>query len=113
MARKSLSLLVLAAALTSIGFVQSAPPSSSTTLRLRGTIEKYESATRILSVLTPSGTVKFPLAATSRIRQGWHQIDASLLEKLSGYRADIRYSESGGHKTVESVHVVGKERIER
>src|SRR5215510_5200967 len=108
MARKRLPLLILAAALSDLGFVQSAPPSSSTTLRLRGTIEKYESATRILSVLTPSGTVKFPLAETSRIRQGWHQIDASLLEKLSGYRADVRYSEAGGHKTVESVHVVGK-----
>jgi hypothetical protein len=108
MARKSLSLLLLAAALASVGFVQPAPPSSSTTLRLRGTIEKYESATRILSVVTASGTVKFPLAATSRIRQGWHQIDASLLEKLSGYKADIRYSEAGGRKTVESVHVVGK-----
>jgi len=110
MARKPLSLLLLAAALASVGFIQSAPPSSSssTTLRLRGTIEKYESATRVLSVLTPSGTVKFPLAATSRIRQGWHQIDASVLEKLTGYRADVRYSESGGHKTVESVHVVGK-----
>jgi hypothetical protein len=108
MARKSLSLLLLVAALISAGFVQSAPPSSSTTLRLRGTIEKYESATRVLSVLTSNGTVRFPLAATSRIRQGWHQIDASLLEKLSGYRADIRYSEAGGRKTVESVHVVGK-----
>jgi hypothetical protein len=108
MARKPLSLLLLAAALASVGFIQSAPPSSSTTLRLRGTIDKYESATRILSVLTPTGTVKFPLAETSRIRQGWHQIDASVLEKLTGYRADIRYSESGGHKTVESVHVVGK-----
>jgi len=108
MARKQLSLLILLAALASVGFVQSAPPSSSTTLRLRGTIEKYESATRVLSVLTANGTVKFPLAATSRIRQGWHQIDASVLEKLTGYRADVRYSESGGHKTVESVHVVGK-----
>jgi hypothetical protein len=108
MARNPLSLLLLAAALASVGFVQSAPPSSSTTLRLRGTIEKYESATRILSVLTSSGTVKFPLSATSRIRQGWHQIDASLLEKLSGYRADVHYSESRGRKTVESVHVMGK-----
>src|SRR5262245_8745427 len=108
MARKSLSLLLLAAALASVGFVQSAQPSSSTTLKLRGTIEKYEAATRILSVLTSSGTVKFPLAATSRRRAGWLQIDASLVEQLSGYRADIRYSESGGHKTVESVHVVGK-----
>jgi len=108
MARKQLSLLILAAALASVGFVQTTPPSSSTTLRLRGTIEKYETATRVLSVLTTNGTVRFPLAATSRIRQGLHQIDASVLEKLSGYRADIRYSESGGHKTVESVHVVGK-----
>jgi hypothetical protein len=36
------------------------------------------------------------------------------LRKLVGYRAAIGYSESRGNKTVESVHVFGKnERIER
>ena len=53
-------------------------------------------------------TVQVPLAATARIRQGWHTIDPSKLQKLAGYRARIRYSESGGTKAVESIHVFGK-----
>jgi hypothetical protein len=52
--------------------------------------------------------VQFPLASATRILQGSHQIDASALEQLSRYRAIVRYSESGGHKTVESIHVIGK-----
>ena len=86
-------------------------PSESTTLTMRGTIEKYEPSTRTLSISTPNATVQFPLASTSRIRQGWHKIGASDLEKLSGYRAAVRYWESRGEKTVESIHVFGK--IER
>jgi hypothetical protein len=36
------------------------------------------------------------------------------LRKLVGYRVAVGYSDSGGNKTVESVHVFGKnERIER
>ena len=131
--RKRASVLLLSAAMTSgcIGAVALAPPTAariegvastdaaqsappSTTLSLRGTIEKYEPSTRILSLSTSNGAVQFPLASATRIRQGLHKIDLSVLEKLSGYRAVVRYSESGGHKTVESVHVFGKsERMER
>ena len=92
---------------------QSTPPAS-TTLRVRGTIDKYDAATRILSLSTPKGTAQFPLASTARIRQGWQKINALDLEKLAGQRAAIRYSESGGNKIVESVHVFEKnERIDR
>src|SRR2546426_9998791 len=102
MVRNRLSVLLLFAVLTSTGASQSTP-TATTTLRLRGTIEKYEASTRILSVATSNGTVRFPLTSTARIRQGGREIDVSVLEKLSGYRADVHYSESGGHKTVESV----------
>jgi hypothetical protein len=43
-----------------------------------------------------------------RLRQGWHKIDASALETLTGYRAAVRYLEAGGNKTVQSIHVFGK-----
>ena len=86
---------------------QSAPPAS-TTLRMPGTIDKYDASTRMLSLSTSNGTVQFPLASTARIRQGGQTVDASELAKLSGYRAAVRYSESGGNKTVESVHVFGR-----
>jgi hypothetical protein len=93
---------------------QSTSPGS-TTLRVRGTIDKYDASTRILSLSTSNGTMHLLLASTARIRQGWHKLDPLELRKLVGYRAAIGYSESGGgNKTVESVHVFGKnERIER
>jgi hypothetical protein len=92
---------------------QSTAPGS-TTLRMRGTIDQYDASTRILSLSTTNGTVRLPLAAMARIRQGWHKLDPLELRKLIGYRAAIGYSESGGNKMVESVHVFGKnERISR
>jgi len=84
------------------------PPPGSTTLRMRGTIDKYDAATRILSLSTSNGTVQLLLASTARVRQGWHKLDPLDLRKLVGYRAAIGYSESGGNKTVESVHILGK-----
>jgi hypothetical protein len=106
-------LLLCAAVLSGVGVAQSTPPAS-TTLRVSGTIDKYDASTRILSLSTSNGTLQCPVASTARLRQGWHKIDALELQKLAGYRATVRYSESGGNKTVESVHVFGKnERVER
>ena len=125
--KKRLSILLLsAAAVSGIGAFAQAPlangqidgavstdaaqstPPASTTLRMPGTIDKYDASTRMLSLSTSNGTVQFPLASAARIRRGGQTVDASELAKLSGYRAAVRYSESGGNKTVESVHVFGK-----
>ena len=125
--KKRLSILLLSAAVvSSIGAFAQAPlatgqidgavstdaaqstPPASTTLRMPGTIDKYDASTRMLSLSTSNGTVQFPLASAARIRRGGQTVDASELAKLSGYRAAVRYSESGGNKTVESVHVFGK-----
>ena len=126
--RKRLPLLLLSAAMASsvaafaaaalrtgqveLDDAQSTP--AATTLRMRGTIDRYDASTRILSLSTANGTMRFLLASTARIRQGWHKLDPMELRKLVGYRAAVGYSESDGNKTVESVHVFGKnERIER
>jgi hypothetical protein len=85
-----------------------------TALRLRGIVRKYDAATRVLSLTTADGAVQILLAPAVRIRHGWNEIDAGELAKLSGYRAAVRYSESGGNKTAESIHVFGKnERTDR
>jgi hypothetical protein len=81
---------------------------ASTTLRMRGTIDRYDASTRMLTLSTSNGLLKVPLASTARIRQGWQTIEPLELEKLVGHRAVIRYSESGGNKTVESIHVFGR-----
>jgi len=113
---KRLSILLLASvALWAVGVSAQGPARpSSTTLRMRGTISKYDASTRTLTLSTSNGAVRFSLASAARIRQGWQAIDASDLEKLSGHRAVIRYSESSGTRTVESVHVFDRnQRMER
>lgn len=88
--------------------------STSGRLRLRGTIQGYDVKTRTLSLETPDGTVKLPLSVSARIGRGPQALVASELGKLSGYRATVRYSESDRGKTVESVHIFGKdERTDR
>jgi hypothetical protein len=77
-----------------------------TTLSMRGTLEGYDSATRILSVTTRSGIVSLIVVPATRIRQGRHEIDVTALEKLNGYRAVVRYSESAGKRILQSIHVV-------
>jgi hypothetical protein len=89
------------------GDVQPAP-SAPTTLRVGGTIDKYDASVRILSLITATGTVQFAIAATVRIRRRGRPIDASELANLSGYRAVVRYSEAHGNKTVESISVFDK-----
>lgn len=107
--RRRLSILLVSAAVVShIGASAQAPPAA-TTLRMPGTIDKYEASTRTLSLSTATGTVQFPVPSAARIRRAGRTIDASELAKLSGYRVAVRYSESAGSKTVESVHVFGKD----
>jgi hypothetical protein len=89
-------------------FATPSAPLPATTLRARGTIEKFDTVTRTLELSTPSGTLKFPVAPATRIRRGGQNVDSSELPNLAGDRATVRYTESGGHKTVESVHVFGK-----
>ena len=85
-----------------------------TTLRIRGIVKKYDTASRLLSLTTADGALQILVAPAARIRQGWSEIDAQQLAKLTGYRAAVRYSESGGNKTAQSIHVFGRnERTER
>jgi hypothetical protein len=86
------------------------PTPETTTLSMRGTLEKYDSTTQTLSVMTRAGTVRLLLVSATRIRQGRHEIDATALEKLTGYRAVVRYSESAGGRVLRSIHVLESER---
>jgi hypothetical protein len=82
-----------------------APPLPATTLRMRGTISTYDAKGGILALSTPNGVVRFPVAAGTRIRHAGQSVDRAELKTLTGLRAAVRYSESGGHTTVESVNV--------
>jgi hypothetical protein len=86
------------------------PQRSGTTVRLNGTIAKFDAATRVLSLSTANGTEQFTLESATRLRQGWQKIDDAALNKLVGYRAVVRYSEPLGRRTIESVHVWTQQR---
>jgi hypothetical protein len=83
--------------------------SAQTTLSMRGTMEKYEASTGILSLSTPSGTLLFQVVPTTRIRQGWRERGRLDLQTLAGYRLTVRYSESAASRILQSIHVFGKD----
>jgi len=82
---------------------------TTSTLVVRGTIKSYDAASRTLVLATSTGSLPFTMPAAVRVRQRWHSIEISALAKYSGFRAAIRYSESGAEKTVQSVHIFGKD----
>ena len=96
--KKSLTAFLLSAALASGAdlFAQALP--TSTTLRVRGTIDNYDAG----------GTLRLPLAPTTRISREGHRVEAMALQKLAGDRATVRYTDSDCGRIVESVHVFGK-----
>ena len=128
MNRSIIVLLASAAVVSSVGLFGQAPaairqtdrgvstitsestPPASTTVSVHGTIDQYDPSSRMLSLATSNGVMQVSVASAARIREGWRKVDALELQKLAGYQATVRYRESGGSKTVESVHVFGKER---
>jgi hypothetical protein len=83
-----------------------APPTmAATTIRVRGTIKTYDADGGILALNTPGGLLRFPVAAETRVRHAGQTVDRAQLKSLTGLRAAVRYSESGGRTTVESVNV--------
>ena len=85
------------------------PAQPSATLVVRGTIKNYDPVSRILQLSTTNGTMQFTIPASVRVRQRWHSIETAALAKSSGFRVAVRYRESGAEKTVQSVHVFGKD----
>ena len=82
---------------------------TTSTLVVRGTIKSYDAGSRTLVLATSTGSLPFTMPPAVRVRQRWHSIEISALAKYSGFRAAIRYSESGAEKTVQSVHIFGKD----
>jgi len=101
-------------AIAGVGVLAAAQaPPEATTLSLRGTLAGYDATTHALTMTTRSGTVSLTLTSATRIRQGRHEIDAMTLEKLAGFRAVVRYSESAGNRILQSIHVVEKKETPR
>jgi len=82
--------------------------STATTVSQSGTIQKFDPATRMLSLSTSKGVEQLTLGPTAKVEESSKAIDVASLEKLTGHKATVRYSEASGSKVVESVHVAAK-----
>ena len=73
-----------------------------------GTLDKYDSGANTIVVNTGKGTETLSLSSTSAVRMGAKTMSASDLSAHTGDRVKVRYSESNGQMTVQSVQIQGK-----
>ncbi len=70
-----------------------------------GTIEKFDADSKTLTLSTSKGAMTFMLASNATINLGSKALQPGDLEAHSGSKAKVRYTESNGQKTAESVMV--------
>ena len=73
-----------------------------------GTLDKYDSGANAIVVNTGKGTETLSLSSTSAVRMGARTMSAADLSSHTGDRVKVRYSESNGQRTVQSVQIQGK-----
>jgi hypothetical protein len=82
------------------------PAATPTTVRVRGTIEHYDTGTKRLSVSTAAGAVEFVVPTKVHVVRRGITIDPSELEHLTGSGVMVRYYPSAdGQVIVKSIHV--------
>jgi hypothetical protein len=98
---------VCAVLMTGTAPVVLAAQAAGTTLIETGTLARFDATAGILTLSTSRGEQQFSIGSKTRIREGWHHIDAAALSGLAGREIRIRYVETGGQRTVKSVSVSG------
>jgi hypothetical protein len=73
-----------------------------------GTLDKYDSGANTIVVNTGKGTETLSLSSTSSVRMGAKTMSAADLSSHTGDHVKVRYSESNGQRTVQSVQIQGK-----
>ena len=73
-----------------------------------GTLDKYDSGANTIVVNTGKGTETLSLSSSSAVRMGAKTMSAADLSAHTGDKVKVRYAESNGAKTVESVQLEGK-----
>lgn len=68
-----------------------------------GVLHGYDPATRTLTVTTDGGPASFVLRFRTTLHQGSRVVTPEQLRALEGSRIKIRYSESGGIRTADSI----------
>lgn len=70
-----------------------------------GTLEAYESATRVLTVHSATGSWEFHVAADARFWLGHRRLPVSQLAAHAGAEVTIAWSETDGVRTTHTVRV--------
>jgi hypothetical protein len=83
----------------------SVEPDPRPALSATGTIQRFDSATRLLTLKTVRGSESFVIADSTMLRRGAKVVPLQDLGKWNGSRAKVRYTEAEGHRTASSVMV--------
>ncbi len=106
----------LVAALGGVGYAAQAAkaPKAATantrigrSLSATGRIVSFDDETKMLTLSTSEGEQTFTIGAKVRVQQGAKAITAATLSSMTGRRAKVRYTESSGDVSAESVMVSG------
>jgi hypothetical protein len=72
-----------------------------------GTIARFDHGSNTLTIKTSKGEEQFTLPASVRIQEASRKLTVADLDTLNGRSVNIRYTESGGQRSVQSVRVSG------
>jgi len=80
-----------------------ASTTKSTSLVAKGKLIKFDASSNALTVATSKGEQQFMLGPSARIHDGSKTVAPANLDALAGRDLSVKYTESNGHNTVESV----------
>jgi len=76
-----------------------------TTLVATGKIVQFDATGQALTLSTSKGEQHFTVGPSAHLQDSSHAITPDDLGKLAGHKATVRYKESAGEKSVESIRV--------
>jgi hypothetical protein len=82
-----------------------AKPAKPTAITASGTVSKFDAASNTLTVTTSKGDVAFVVDSTASVTANGKKVMTSDLPSHVGNKVTVRYTESGGQKMAQSVHV--------
>ena len=101
-------LLILACTLAIGTAAFAAPAKKPTIAHLAGTVDKYDSATRTLSVKHAGKDTTFQLNDQSQVMNGKQKADASALSASTGQAVTVAYVMDGATRIAEKVDVAAR-----
>jgi hypothetical protein len=75
---------------------------------LKGTLEKFDASSRMLTVHTSKGAETLALGPNAHIMQGSKTMTADDLASHTGSKVDVKYTESNGQKTAQNVRLTAQ-----